>query len=254
MFSKEPYHCLGALNSEFIRLPMVMRFTISSFGGRNSQKLYAEISEQLVIEKIHPVFAAIFAAILLNEPFDRFEQISATFCFTGVVLASKPSFLQNAIEKLGSVQLFVESDDQTRTFGLIYAALAPIVSAAAHISVRKAGPGAHYLNHMFSLSVTSVTINAIDFQNYVWPQEFYPYLILFGVVFVSFISQCLFNRGLQLAPSGAGTLMCMNEIVLAFIFGMFVFGGYPDYLSTLGTVIIVVSCSAIAWKKWKSST
>ena len=55
---------------------------------------------------------------------------------------------------------------------------------------------------------------------------------------------------LQLAPAGPGTLMRMNDVVFAFIFGIFILHEYPDIFSVTGTIIIVTMTTAIGLRKW----
>ncbi|KAI8147143.1 hypothetical protein BJV82DRAFT_643125 [Fennellomyces sp. T-0311] len=199
------------------------------------------LADVVVITNMHPMFAALFAAILLNEPFGWFERACAALCMTGAILVTKPSFMQ-----------FSSLDNETRTLGLISALLGAICSAAAYVCVRKAGSDAHYFSHMLSLALVNIAFNSLDFHHFVLPFEIYPYGLLFGVVSAAFVGQCLLNRGLQLAPAGPGTLMCMNEIVFAFLFGIFIFDDFPDYLSILGAAIIIVASTALGWKKWSS--
>ena len=56
---------------------------------------------------------------------------------------------------------------------------------------------------------------------------------------------------LQLAPAGPGTLMWVNEIFFAFLFGILIFDENPDYFSILGAVMIIAVSVGLGWGKWK---
>ncbi|KAI8147183.1 hypothetical protein BJV82DRAFT_598089 [Fennellomyces sp. T-0311] len=217
------------------------------------------LADATVIMNMNPMFAAIFAAVMLDEPFGWFERGCAMFSLMGVILVTKPSFLDFMFESTlpshdHDMMLAAAGidPDPTRTIGILSALVAAITSAAAYVSVRIAGPRAHFLNHMLSLSVISIVLNSLGMSGFVMPQNSYQLGVLCMVASTAFIGQCLLNRGLQLAPSGPGTLMCMNEIVFAFLFGVFVFHEYPDWMSILGATMIVGVCTALGLKKWSS--
>jgi drug/metabolite transporter (DMT)-like permease len=52
-----------------------------------------------------------------------------------------------------------------------------------------------------------------------------------------------------MAPAGPGTLMRMNDVVFAFIFGIFILREYPDIYSISGAAIIVLMTSAMGIHK-----
>lgn len=59
---------------------------------------------------------------------------------------------------------------------------------------------------------------------------------------------------LQMAPAGPGTLMRMNDVVFAFLFGIFILHEYPDIYSISGASIIVLMTSAMGIHKIYSHT
>lgn len=61
-------------------------------------------------------------------------------------------------------------------------------------------------------------------------------------------------QSLQMAPAGPGTLMRMNDVVFAFLFGIFVLHEYPDAYSISGASIIVLMTSAMGIHKIYSHT
>ncbi|KAG2219272.1 hypothetical protein INT45_000048 [Circinella minor] len=242
-------------------------------GSLSSMTLYYSLrflplADATVIMNTHPVFAAIFGALILGEPFGWFERLCALICIIGATLVTKPTLLfespsQPPLQLLLSTDSFFTTSSSNlmedsvsifnpRTIGIISAILASMTSAAAYVSVRIAGSRAHFLNHMLSLSVISIVLNSLNFQGFLMPHGAYQYEVLMAMAVTTFIGQCFLNRGLQMAPSGIGTLMCTNEVWLSFLFGAVVFEEYPDYLSVLGAILIMSVSVSLGYKKWNT--
>ncbi|CAO3597527.1 unnamed protein product [Absidia cylindrospora] len=128
------------------------------------------------------------------------------------------------------------------------------MSAFAYCTVRKIGRGASYMVHVVYFGAISCIISPIGmwFQGSVMPSgaKEYGSLLLVGVT--AFIGQCLLNQGLQMAPAGPGTLMRMNDVVFAFLFGIFILHEYPDVYSVSGASLIVLMTTALGLHKWWS--
>ena len=75
--------------------------------------------------------------------------------------------------------------------------------------------------------------------------------LLLLILLPSFYTTDKLRYRLQLAPAGPGTLMCINEIFFAFLFGILIFDENPDYLSILGAVMIIAVSAGLGWRKWK---
>ena len=142
---------------------------------------------------LNPIFTALLAAVVLGEPFGCFEGICAALCMVGAILVSKPEFVFGGNDAI--------PDDTTssgRMFAVLCALLGAMMSAFAYITVRKVGKGAHFLVHTvyFGLVSLAVSIPALfTFQEFVVPQGWYQYFMLFTTGTTAFIGQCLLNKG-----------------------------------------------------------
>ena len=67
-----------------------------------------------------------------------------------------------------------------------------------------------------------------------------------------FIDSTAIYDSFRMALAGPGALMCTNEVVFAFIYGVLVFREYPDYQSIIGTITIMSTTLGLSWKKWKA--
>ncbi|KAI9488968.1 hypothetical protein BDB00DRAFT_941974 [Zychaea mexicana] len=204
------------------------------------------LGDATVIVYLNPVFTAILAAIILHEPYHWFEGVSTILCLLGTTLVTQPGFLFGA----GS---HTDGNNHEETIGAVTALVGAFVVAIEYIAVRKVGEAAHFMV-IVVYSATSTFLMSIPllftFQKFVWPQSWYQYCALFMIGVMQFASHCLMGKGLQLAPAGPASVMRMSEVAYAFLFGMLVFNEYPNLVTLTGVVIIVVTTSALAWRKW----
>ncbi|KAJ2960365.1 hypothetical protein NQZ79_g4299 [Umbelopsis isabellina] len=217
----------------------------------NFSKIYIIIliGNFTVIFFLGPIFTALLASVALHEPFSLFDGICAVFCLVGVVLVSRPEFL------FGKAVIHAEELDAEleRIFAIICSVIGAMMSAVAYVTVRKIGKGAHFMVHVVYFGALSSALSPIGiwgFQHFVMPETFNDYLILILVGTFAFLGQCLLNQGLQLAPAGPGTLMRMNDIVFAFLFGILLLHEIPTLSSILGAAVIVGCTTALGIHKW----
>ncbi|KAI8990048.1 hypothetical protein BDB01DRAFT_779827 [Pilobolus umbonatus] len=204
------------------------------------------LADATVVFFLGPAFTAILAAVVLGEAFTLFDGVCAVSCMLGVLLVSKPDFL------FGNGKDLPEGGEVGRLFAVFCALLGAMMSAVAYVTVRKIGRGAHFMVHVVYFGLVSIVVSPIGMfllQTPIVPNSLYDYGIFLGVGLTAFIGQCLLNQGLQMAPAGPGTLMRMNDVVFAFIFGIFILGEYPDVYSVSGACIIVFMTSSMCIHK-----
>ena len=149
---------------------------------------------KIVIFFLNPTFTAILAALFLGEPFGWFEGICSALSMIGATLVSKPEFLFGG----GDDDLPKDSTAAGRMFAVFCALIGAIMAALAYVTVRKIGKGAHFLVHTvyFGLISSLLAVPALFFfQEFVWPQGWYEYFMLFMTGVTAFVGQCLLNKG-----------------------------------------------------------
>ncbi|KAI7852845.1 hypothetical protein BDC45DRAFT_484829 [Circinella umbellata] len=214
------------------------------------------LADATVIMYLNPIFTTILAALVLSEPFYLFEGICVISSFTGALLVVKPEFMFGVLANNDVPSL--EHDGQAkgeRGFAVLVALAGAFLSAVAYCTIRKVGNAAHFLVLTIYFGVVGILISIpplLTFQTFVQPKEWSEYCMLFMTGITAFIGQCLLSKGLQLAPAGPASMIRMLEVVLAFFFGIVIFQEYPDWLSILGSVIIVGTTTVLASRKWKS--
>ncbi|CAO0793567.1 unnamed protein product [Mucor circinelloides] len=214
------------------------------------------LADATVVFFLGPAFTAILASIVLGEAFTLFDGICSVACMVGVVLVSKPQFLFGHDDQQDVPQDRDISEWQ-RLFAVLCALVGAMMSAVAYVTVRKIGRGAHYMVHVVYFGLVSIVVAPIGmtvFQTPVMPHGWNEYGMLLLVGLSAFVGQCFLNQGLQMAPAGPGTLMRMNDVVFAFLFGIFILHEYPDIYSISGASIIVLMTSAMGIHKIYSHT
>ncbi|CEP15406.1 hypothetical protein [Parasitella parasitica] len=211
------------------------------------------LADATVVFFLGPACTAILASVVLGEAFTLFDGICSVACMIGVVLVSKPQFLFGGGEDDGTSPKNQDVSEWQRLFAILCALLGAMMSAVAYVTVRKIGRGAHYLVHVVYFGFVSIVVAPIGmilFQSPVLPHGRYEYGMLILVGLFAFVGQCFLNQGLQMAPAGPGTLMRMNDVVFAFLFGIFILHEYPDIYSISGASIIVLMTSAMGIHKF----
>ncbi|KAI7898937.1 uncharacterized protein BX663DRAFT_229158 [Cokeromyces recurvatus] len=215
------------------------------------------LADATVVFFLGPAFTAILAAIVLREPFTLFDCFCSVACLVGVILVSKPQFLFDSSSGHELPQGSDTVSELKRLFAIMCALLGAIMSAVAYVTVRKIGRGAHYMVHVVYFGFVSIIVSPLGMflmQEPVLPRTGYDYSVLTLVGLTAFVGQCFLNQGLQMAPAGPGTLMRMNDVVFAFLFGILILHEYPDIYSISGATIIVAMTSAMGIHKIYSHT
>ncbi|KAI8141581.1 hypothetical protein BJV82DRAFT_518116 [Fennellomyces sp. T-0311] len=207
------------------------------------------LADATVILYLNPAFTTVLAALVLDEPFRWFEGLCVTLCLSGAVLVTKPGFL------FGNDSTS-HGHGSERPLAVLAALFGALLTAVAYCTIRKVGKAAHFLVHTIYFGVIACLISLptlFTLQTFIKPEGWRQYggLLMTGIS--AFVGQCLLSKGLQLAPAGPASVMRMNEVVLAFLFGIFIFQEYPDVLSVLGAIIILATTTALGSRKWRSA-
>ncbi|KAJ1769268.1 hypothetical protein IW140_005077 [Coemansia sp. RSA 1813] len=237
-----------------VRRLLLLRGAAGAFG--NACFFYAvtkmTLADATVVFFTGPVFSAIFASMLLGEPYGVFDRVASAVCMLGIVLVLKPTMV------FGPQTLEADGGDQMR--GAAAALVGAMSGALAYCVVRKVGRGVHSMVHVVYFgflsmvgSTAAMYAGAQRTPPVRAPGSVYEWTVMGMVGAFAFFGQALLNRGLQLAPAGPGTLMRNMDVVFAFLFGITLFGEVPDWISVAGAVVIVGCTVAMGLHKWIAS-
>ncbi|KAI8376641.1 hypothetical protein EDC96DRAFT_495297 [Choanephora cucurbitarum] len=205
------------------------------------------LADATVVFFLGPSLTAILAALVLGEAFTLFDGICSAVCMVGVILVSKPHFLFG-----GQNDTTDDVSEWKRLFAVFCAFLGAVMSAVAYVTVRKIGRGAHFMVHVVYFGLVSGIVSPFGMfllQKPVMPHGLHQYIMLILIGLTAFVGQCFLNQGLQMAPAGPGTLMRMNDVVFAFLFGILILNEYPDAYSVTGATLVVLMTSAMGIHK-----
>ncbi|KAI8147185.1 hypothetical protein BJV82DRAFT_710467 [Fennellomyces sp. T-0311] len=211
--------------------------------------VYLPLSDFTVMMNLETIFAAILAAIVLQEPFGWYERACLIACMVGTVIVTKPTFLFGRVGTDDDPEGGDSVGYSTHLPAVLAVLVSALLSAVAYVIIRKAGPRAHFLNYVLAFGAAGVIVSGLKFQDFCKPKETYQYFVLGSIGVLSFVGQSFINLGLQMVRTGPGTLMLMNETVFVFLYGVFIFQERPDTLSILGAIMIVGASVALGLKK-----
>ncbi|KAI9278214.1 hypothetical protein BDA99DRAFT_553877 [Phascolomyces articulosus] len=249
--------CFGIdpLVSRPLRPWLVLRGVVGCLAVAASNYAIAHLhfSDVSVLIYLNGAFTTLMAALVLGEPFRRFEGICVSFCLIGAILVSKPDFLFGTIlHDHGGDNDNGGDGNSAKGLAILLAITSAFMSSITFCIIRKIGKAVHFLIYTVYYGAVTVVIcipALLTFQPFVWPQTTIEYTMLFTSGICAFIGQCFLSKGLQMTPAGPASLMSMNSLVLSFLYGVFLFGEYPDVLGVLGAIIIAVTTAALALRK-----
>ncbi|KAJ2800014.1 hypothetical protein H4R20_004220 [Coemansia guatemalensis] len=202
------------------------------------------LADATVVFFTNPVFSAILASWMLSEPYGRFDKVASTLCMLGIVLVVKPTAIFHATNM-----------DQNVNAGAAAALVGAMFAALAYCLVRKIRGSVHSIVLVVYFGFVSFCCSLVAMfalQSPRLPQSHYEWTLIVMLGCFAFLGQVLLNRGLQLAPTGPGTLMRNLDVVFSFIFGISLFGEIPDWTAVIGSFVIVACTVAMGLHKWRT--
>jgi drug/metabolite transporter (DMT)-like permease len=237
LFEKVFYRNLVSLIMAYI---MIKNKKTSFFGKKENQKyllsrsllglmgvilsFYAlnnlVLSDASMLNKISPFFVTLFAAFFLKEKLSKIQIPVLIIVFTGALFIIKPQFNLSVLPSLS---------------GFISA----MCAGAAYTLIRFLREREKAPTIVFYFSFVSIIVMfPLMMMNYQKPTIIqFIYLICVGV-FAGIGQLCLTNA-YKYAPAAEVSIYDYTSIVFSAIIGFIVWSELPDYLSAIGTVIII---------------
>ena len=190
------------------------------------------LADATVIQYLNPAFTALLAGFFLGEVVSRTTWIATGLCLIGVVLVAKPAVLFGA----GALDSGMEALDP---YWVGVAVLGALLSALAYVVVRHLARTEHPLVIVFYFPLVNIPAS-LPFvaRDFVWPQGI-DWLWLIGVGIATQVGQMGLTYGLVALPAGRATSLSYLQVVFAAIFGILVFGEWPDGTSLIGGALVI---------------
>jgi drug/metabolite transporter (DMT)-like permease len=192
------------------------------------------LAESAVIAYTSPIFTAVLAALLLDEPITPRLVAAIAACVGGVVAIARPAFL------FGSGAVEVEP------LGVVIGFLGAMASACVYVLIRRIRGREHPLVVVFYFPLVSVPlILPFAVGVWIWPTPL-EWLTMLGIGVATQLAQVHMTHGLVLLPVGRATAIGYVQVVFATIWGALLFDELPDLLTLGGAALIMIGVLSIA--------
>jgi drug/metabolite transporter (DMT)-like permease len=186
------------------------------------------LADATVIQFCNPMLAALIAVFALRERLRGLDVVATLFSIVGVVLVAQPTFLFASGAPLDPVAVVI---------GIVGA----IFSAIAYVVIRRLGSTEHYMVVVFYFPLVTgpASLPLLAVEGVVLPEGI-EWLLLLGIGVAAQLGQIEITKGFKLETAGRASSVTYLQIVLAYTWGVLLFGEYPNSLSILGALLVVV--------------
>ena len=163
-----------------------------------------------------------------------------------MILIARPEFIFGAKESV--------IENENRLLGTLLAFTAAVLVSYSWIQIRKlktTPPSVIVMWFAASLTCSSVIILAITNQ-YSWPRGLYNWSMLFVAGICGIADQYFLCLSLKYESAGPISVIRTLNIVLSFLWGIFLLGEKTELTSVIGALLITFCVLILALVKWKS--
>lgn len=195
------------------------------------------MAEATTISLSVPIFAVIFAAILLGEATGWQRWSAVIVGFVGVLLVLDP------------VAGFAGGFGGDHGVGTLVALSGAIMTALITIAVRDLGRTENAATIVFWFSLLSMIPLGIALPFVITPHDGREWLLLAGLGFLGAVVQMSLTGALRLAPVSVVIPMDYSSLLWSIAAGWWFFGTLPADTTWIGAPLIVASGLFIAWRE-----
>lgn len=188
------------------------------------------MAEATTISFATPVFATVFAAILLGEPTGRYRWGAVALGFVGVLLAVQPS------AGLAGVGPWV-------------ALAGALLTACVLIQIRRMSRSESAGAIVFWFSLSTLLPLGILMVFFARDHDFIGWSIIIGLAATGAVAQILLTTAMREASVAAITTMDYTGLIWSIMFGYLVFDNVPGPSTWLGAPIIIAAGLIIIWRE-----
>ena len=204
-----------------------------NFGGM----ILLPMAEATTINLSVPIFAVIFAALLLGEPTGWQRWSAVIVGFVGVLVVLNPG------------AGFAAGFSGTHGTGTLIALGGAIMTALITIAVRDLGRTEAAATIVFWFSLLSMIPLGIALPFVYTPHSAHEWLLLLGLGLSGAVVQMSLTGALRLAPVAVVIPMDYSALLWSIACGWFFFGTLPAEATWVGAPLIIASGLFIAWRE-----
>jgi drug/metabolite transporter (DMT)-like permease len=195
------------------------------------------MAEATTISLSVPIFAVIFAALILGEATGWQRWSAVIIGFIGVLVVLDP------------MSSFAGGFGGTHGLGTIVALTGAIMTALITIAVRDLGRTENAGTIVFWFSLLSMIPLGIALPFVITPHDGHEWLLLIGLGFLGAVVQMSLTGALRLAPVSVVIPMDYSSLLWAITAGWWFFGTLPADTTWVGAPLIIASGLFIAWRE-----
>ena len=204
-----------------------------NFGGM----IFLPMAEATTINLSVPIFAVIFAALLLGEPTGWQRWSAVIIGFVGVLVVLNPS------------ASFSGGFGGEHGMGTLIALGGALMTALITIAIRDLGRTENATTIVFWFSLLSMLPLGIALPFVFTPHSTYIWLLLLGLGFSGAVVQMSLTGALRLAPVAVVIPMDYSALLWSIACGWWFFGTLPADTTWIGAPLIIASGLFIAWRE-----
>jgi drug/metabolite transporter (DMT)-like permease len=192
------------------------------------------LADATAIQYMNPVITAVLAGVFLGEGLRGREIVLALLALVGAVLISRPSFL------------FASLAPPLPTWPLVVAVLGAFASAFAYLLVRTLGKTESPQVVVLYFPLVAVPLTLPEAAGHLLMPTPSEWLILLALGVFTQLGQQRLTVGLSLERAGPATAISYLQIVFAFVWSVALFHERIEWLTLLGSALIVGAALVIA--------
>jgi len=178
-----------------------------------------------------PIFSAVLAALVLDEPTGKWRWSAVAAGFVGVLLIVQPGS--------GDVPLL----------GASVALVAALMTASVTIVIRRLGATERAATTVFWFAVSSLVPLGLAMLGFARPHDPATWMMLVGLALAGGLAQLTLTGALRLAPVALVMPMDYTSLLWALLLGSWIFGEMPTPWIWVGAPIIIASGLVIVWRE-----
>ena len=204
-----------------------------NFGGM----IFLPMAEATTINLSVPIFAVIFAALILGEPTGWQRWSAVIIGFIGVLVVLNPA------------ASFTGGFSGEHGMGTLIALGGALMTALITIAIRDLGRTENATTIVFWFSLLSMLPLGIALPFVFTPHSSYVWLLLLGLGFSGAVVQMSLTGALRLAPVAVVIPMDYSALLWSIACGWWFFGTLPADTTWIGAPLIIASGLFIAWRE-----
>ncbi len=191
---------------------------------------FIPLADATAISFLNPVFAMVFAVVLLREQVGHIRWTAAAIAFLGALILLRPS-------------------PQSFEFGALFALAAAVFMGLEIIAIKRLTQREPPLQILFVNNAIGLTISTLAVL-FVWSApSAAQWAILAGVGLFMACAQMLFLNAMARAEASYVVPFSFTTLIFAALFDAAIYSARPDMVTVLGAAIILAGAGTLVWRE-----